>query len=278
VDTPGQIPLERQYQVKTHRLALAGLGLVAALTFGAGGCAGATNDADAGTDAGATVVDPKETLATAAKKLTEESFKLNIDLGSAGTGVGAMDAPNKIGAITLTVEAEGTSLKLDTMVFGPDVYIKMDLGGMELPGMSADKWMHMDASKLPANNSLGLNAGEFDPSGAAKFLNAVATAESVDGKTITGTLDLTKAVGAAGIDDKDIAGMGEKAKAVPFEATVDDEGRLTKLAIDMPAYGGDQAQKITVTYSDFGSPVQATKPGADEITEAPETIYGTLGA
>jgi hypothetical protein len=164
-----------------------------------------------------------------------------------------------------------------TRVLGTDMYMKMDMGDAALPGMDPKSWMHLDIAKLPANNSLGLKPGEFDPVGAAKFLRAVATAEQVDADTIKGTMDLTKADGAGGIEGKTLQSLGAKAKAMPFEATVDGEGRLSKLVLDMPAMDGEPAQRFSVTYSDFGTPVEVSKP-TGKITEAPEAIYGTFSA
>lgn len=264
--------------MQSRRLASAGLSLIAALTFTVAGCNTAgdnTTDAGAATTAPA---DPKTVLASATTELGTTSFKVNVELGTLGTIDGVMDAAKKTGTMTMKVAAEGVEMNIETILLGNDMYMKMDMGGQSLPGMDAGKWMHLDASRLPADNSLGLKPGEFDPVGAAKFLNAVGDAErSADG-TIKGTLDMTKASGAMGITEEDLAEAGAQAKAVPFEAKVDGEGRLTSLVMDIPAMDGQPAQKVKATYSDFGTKVDVAKPPASEVTEAPEMIYDTFKA
>jgi hypothetical protein len=266
--------------VRIQRLAVAGLGLVAALTFS--GCADkggspAWEAGNASVDATATA-DPKATLTAAAAKLEDTSFKIAVDMGTNGKLDGQMDGPNKRGHMITKITAEGVNATIENLVIGTDMYMKMNMPGAGLPGMDGSKWMHLDMAKLPENNAMGLRPGQFDPFSTAKFIDAVATAERVEGHRFTGTLDLTKVSGAVGIEAKDLTGLGEKAKAVPFVATTDSEDRLINLVIDMPALGEEPAQKMTTTYSDFGLKVDAAKPAAAEVTEAPDAIYGTLGA
>ena len=60
--------------------------------------------------------------------------------------------------------------------------------------------------------------------------------------------------------------------------TLDAEGRLSTLLIDMPAVGEEPKRPINVVYSDYGVQVAVKKPRAKDIIEAPEAIYGTLTA
>jgi hypothetical protein len=266
--------------MRNIRRTVATFGVAALVAFGAVGCADSDGNG-AGGDAGAAPVteaaDPKVTLAKAAAELGKTSFKMTADLGLSGKMTGAMDPPNNRATLSTTFAAEGVEAKIENRVLGTELYSKMDMGGAALPGMDPNTWNRLDMEKLPENNSLGLRPGEFDPAGSTKFLRAVATAERVDDQRIKGTMDLTKAVGAAGIEAKDVESAGAKGKAMPFEATIDDEGRLAKLVLDLPAMTGEPAQKFSVTYSDFGAPVEVSKP-TGKIAEAPEWLYGTFGA
>jgi hypothetical protein len=261
-------------------LRVASLGLAAALTLAVSACARGGDDSGRGAEwvapAGASEEVSAE-LAGAATALGKESFKIQLDMGEAADMTGAMDAPNKRGRLTVVAGAEGSTMTIQTLVVGKDLYVKMRVNGEPLPG-AGTKWMHMDATRLPQKNSLGVQAGEFDPAGAAKFLNSVSTAEKVDDHTYSGTLDLTKASGGGVVDDKDLGQLGDKARSVPFEATTDDQGRLVKLAVDIPALEGQPARTMTVTYSDFGTKVAVKKPPARNVREAPDMVYGTLGA
>lgn len=266
--------------MKSRRMtAVVGLTLAAALTFSATGCKKdetGTGQNGPGTAATATA-DPAAMLANSAVALNKDSFKINCDL-SIGTVTGSMDTPNKTGVMTMKISTGGTTMDMDMRLLGTDLYMKMNTAGKSVPGFDSSKWIHLDMTRLPANNSLGFKPGEMDPAGAAKFLNAVATAESGANGTIKGTMDLTKAVGAAGVDKNSLSLLGEDAKKVPFEATLDDQGRLTKLVVDMPKMGTVDAYKAVTTYSDFGTTVTVAKPRASEIVEAPEMLYGSFTA
>jgi hypothetical protein len=265
--------------MRVSRLSTVALGLVAALSLGAVGCADSDTPngaADNAADRPAARPDANAALAAAATNLGETTVKVDAQLGAAGTITGALDRPNKRATMTMTYAAAGKTMTLETIMIGTDLFLKMDLGGAPPPGVDPGKWTHLDQTKLPANNSFGLRPGEFDPTGSAKFLKAAATAEWVDDHTIKGTIDLTKADGARGLTEENLSKLGAKAKSVPFEATIDDEGRLTRMVMDIPTAGGEPAGKITVNYSDFGAPVSVAEPPADEVVEAPESMYGIL--
>lgn len=260
--------------MKSRRLAAAGLGLVTALTFSVTGCSyfGGDDDADRTRALGANA-DASNALSGAAAALAETSFNMTTDMGDLGQMTGSMDPPSQRGKLDIELSAGGTDLAMDVVVFGSDMYLKMNGGDA-----AADGWLHLDMAELPEGNSLGLREGEFDPSGAAKFMKAIASAERVGDRGFKGTLDLTKADGAGGVDEKDLASLGGQASAVPFEATIDGNGRLSKLVIDMPAVGDRPAAKVTTTYSDIGTSVSVKRPDAATVTEAPAAVYEQLNS
>jgi hypothetical protein len=266
--------------VRSRRLTTAGLGLIAALTFGVAGCVGTTDSTttDGNKNAGQGTQDASAALAEASTKLAKESFKLSMKFGEAGTMTGAMDPQKKLGQTTLKISAQGTTMTIDMLLVDTDLYMKMDMGGAALPGMDASKWMHLDTKKLPANSSLGITPGEHDPVRAEKLLQAATKVERVGDREFKGTLDLTKVTGIAGIEAKDVTGLGEKGKAVPFTAKTDDKGRLVNLKIEVPAVAGVDLGSLDATYSDFGTAVDVKKPDASAVIPAPEAIYSTLGS
>lgn len=266
--------------MRSRRLTTAGLGLVAAVTFAVAGCGDTIDSPNTGNEnaAGQEKQDAATVLAAASTKLAQESFKMTMKIGEAGSMTGVMDPQKKLGQMTMTISAQGTSMKIETLLVGTDLYMKMDMGGAALPGMDASKWMHLDTTKLPANSSLGLKPGEYDPANTEKLLKAATKVERVNDREFKGTLDLTKATGVAGIDAKDVTGLGEKGKAVPFTARTDDKGRLVNLKIEMPAVAGVDLGSLDATYSDFGTAVDVKKPDAGSVVPAPEAIYGTLGS
>jgi hypothetical protein len=73
-----------------------------------------------------------------------------------------------------------------------------------------------------------------DVTGATALIAAVTTA-TVDGTTITGTLDATKVDPELNLFSNDpYYFYGPKAQAMTYRATLDDQGRLTQLTVDVP--------------------------------------------
>ena len=66
--------------------------------------------------------------------------------------------------------------------------------------------------------------------------------------------------------------MGTKAQAVPFTATVDDQGRLSALKIDLSTVDA-ALSPVQTTYSDYGTTVTVTRPDPAQTTEAPDSVY-----
>jgi hypothetical protein len=255
--------------MNTRRLATTGVALVAALGLGLTGCGNQT-DADAPAANGSTgantapatsaPADPKAELTAAALKLNETSVRVDMK-SSVVNGGGLMDPKTKAADMTLDLGAQGG--KVQVVTIGDDAWLKVS-------GIS-DKWLHMDATKLGANGQMNLMP-DGDPGGAKKMIEGVVDVQRTGERAFSGSLDYTK----ANPTDKDIAALGAKAKAVPFTAKTDTEGRLVELVVDTsvlhPSLG-----KMTTTYSDFGAPVSPKKPAAGETQEAPESLIKSFG-
>ncbi|MEV1330760.1 hypothetical protein AB0J20_14420 [Micromonospora costi] len=255
--------------MKTRRLATTGVALVAALGLGLAGCGnqtGADDPAAGGNTSAAPAssapADALGKLTAAAQKLNEQSVRMKIE-SSILNGSGVMDPTSKAGDMTMDLGGQG---KIRMLIAGNDAYLKIT--GMEgLP----EKWLHMDATKLGQSGQLNLMP-EGDPGGANKMIKSVVKVEETGSGSFSGTMDYTKSVP----DDKDIAALGDKAKAVPFTAKIDGEGRLTEFAIDTSVLH-ESLGKMTTTYSDFGTEVKVAKPPAGETEEAPEELIKAFG-
>ncbi|MFG1775582.1 hypothetical protein ACGFIG_04020 [Micromonospora sp. NPDC049048] len=258
--------------MNTRRLATTGVALVAALALGLTGCGGGTDaEAPAG-DGGATTgaaaassapADARAELGAAAKKLNQQSVKVKLT-SPVINGDGMMDPAAKSGDMTLKMGAEGT---FRILMLGDDVYLKVT--GME--GMPK-KWMHMDVTKLGKSAQLNMMP-DGDPGGAQQMVESVVDVEKTGPGTYSGVLDYTRTKP----DDKAIQALGDKAKAVPFTARVDDQGRLVEFAVDTQVLHESLGTMIT-TYSDFGTPVTVKKPAAGDTQEAPQELIESLGS
>jgi hypothetical protein len=255
---------------------------MAAVALAVSGCA-ADGDAAPGTSAPATAApsasgdvgpaDPAAAaaLASATSALGTTSFKITVTSGPGLKLVGLMDAPNSTGTGTLTSSSQNTEIEVKTLIVGQDLYL-------QVPGITKGKtWTHVDVSRLPEGANVGLRPGQIDPANTSQLLTSTTDVQQVDSRSYKGTLDLTKAAGVAGLDQASIKTWGDQAQDVPFTAGLDEQGRLSALTIQLPAVNGQQSQPLEILYTDYGTKVDAKKPAASEITEAPDSLYSSLG-
>jgi hypothetical protein len=216
-----------------------------------------------------------EVLTASTKQFSSTTYKFTLTAPANGADVsGAVDpAKNNLTAAT-KISAEGVTVKFDLVALGGDYYAK--LTGVPIPGVDTKKWLHLNTSKLDGPETL-LLADFKDPTGAQTLIGAIVSAEKSGDRAYKGTMDLTKAK-VMGATPDDIKDLGDKAKAIPFEATLDDQGRLATLKLNLPEAGSNKADTYTFNYSDFGTTVTATKPAANQTIEAPAAAYTLLNS
>jgi hypothetical protein len=254
---------------------------MAAVAFAVTGCADA-DTASPGTSptadtpsasASAGNADPAAAaaLASATAALGTTSFKVTMTSGPGLKLTGLMDAPNGTGTADLTATGPNTEINVKTLLVGQDLYLKV-------PGVTkGDTWTHVDVSRLPEGANVGLRPGQIDPANTAQLLTSTTDVRQVNARSYEGTLDLTKAAGVAGVNETLVKTWGDQAQNVPFTAGLDEQGRLSALTIQLPAVNGQQAQPLEVLYTDYGTKVEAQKPAAADTTEAPDSLYTSLG-
>ncbi|GAA0722346.1 hypothetical protein GCM10010199_29730 [Dactylosporangium roseum] len=212
-------------------------------------------------------------FSAAVKKTTASTYAFKVAMMADGTYEGATDPAAGVGTGRIAVEVEpGVKMTVQSQTTKTAVYLK--ISGLPLPGFDGKKWLKIDPSKVTAKDMLGVGNPK-DPVDLNDLSGAVATAETTDGKLIKGTFDFTKTTWGT-IDDEAVKALGDKAKAVPFEATVDDKGNLAALKVSVPAHGDTKAGDLTATFSNFGAPVTVTEPAASEVQDAPASVYSVL--
>jgi hypothetical protein len=266
--------------VKTRQLATAGLGLVAALTFAITGCSGTAGNPVVGESGPGTgtpspgSAEAATALATAAGEISKTSYKVTTTWGPSTSLVGSMDPPKKLGQTSFTTTMENSNVKIDSLMIDKDVYLKIN--GV-LPALEG-KWLHVDVQRLSPDSQIGFTPGVFDPATSERLLQTAAEVRRVGDRGFVGTLDLTKAAGMALFNsDQTTVNLGEQAKAVPFEATTDEQNRLVGVKIMVPATSANPSKVIDTRYTDFGTPVTVQAPPAGQVTEAPDVFYQTVG-
>lgn len=257
--------------MRTRRLTLAGLGLVAALAVGVSGCGsdssnGGGGDSNKQGNAAVQTDKPIDALNAAAAKLNNETFKVEMVMGKELSATGVMDPAGKKASMTMEMSLGSTSLNVGMIMIDTDIYVKMSgMAGMP------EQWMHIDGSKAKGGSPFGsLNLN--DPSGFKNLANALNDLERDGDRGFKGTIDLTK---APNIDESTVSTLGDKAKAVPFTAKIDDQGRLVEFVMDLEAFAPSLGQ-IKTTYFDFGTDAKIEAPPASETIEAPSELVDSF--
>ncbi|MFB6889605.1 hypothetical protein ACFCX4_09865 [Kitasatospora sp. NPDC056327] len=204
------------------------------------------------------------------------------------TGTGGYDYVKRIGRLEVQVPpGAATTGKLVEVLLPGTVYLQNS--GAKVP---EGKWVKLDVRQLPDGNLV--SGGATDPAAAAGALRGAQKAETVGTETVDGvvlkhfrgTLDLAKAADATGGRGGDSLRMGAQTftvKEVPYDAWLDEQGRLRKV-VEVFTFAGvagskeakDQVRVVSTTaLTDFGKPVEAAEPPAADIyamkpTESPK--------
>ncbi len=261
-----------------RRLAVTGLAVLACTTLALAGCVAKPGGTATPTP---TPKPATEILAAAVAKTKGQPFKYTMKYGTVLTADGAQDATgaNANRTISFTDASSGLVIKGQVLLVGDGLYAKLDLGPLTaaIPGLAgADgKYLKVDRAKI---GSTGL-AASLVPGGDSTvpdtYVNGVVSAENVSATEIKGTIDLTKSAPKV-IPAAEAAKLPADQKVVPFKATLDDQGRITKIVITLPKVGVFPAADLVTTYADYGAPVQIAAPADADVLLAPELIYQFL--
>jgi hypothetical protein len=196
---------------------------------------------------------------------------------------GVLDATKKSYQINISQKDQdlGFTMTMKFLVVDKKSWIKINFSGTEgLAGLPKlpKKWMLVDRSKLDNSDDAPLTyENETDPAElSAVFQNAADVVHT--GTTFSGTTDLTKQGEAEIVDQKTVDALGTKAAAVPFEAVIDAQGRLTRAIIKVPAAGKVKAEKYEAVYDQYGSAGSPAEPAAGEQQKATAAAYELLNS
>ncbi|WP_229071190.1 hypothetical protein [Actinoplanes sp. DH11] len=197
---------------------------------------------------------------------------------------GVLDAPD--GAISSTVTERitenGGTMTLTYLAIGDDKpYVKVAFTPPSLAALKAlpKTWIAVDPKKVEDFAGSPLRyGGETDPLGTTALIGAATGVTRAGAGRYTGTADLTKVAGAVPVlDPAQITALGDLAKAVPFEATVDAaSGHLTTLTVKMPRSGEVSNGTCTLTYDGYGDTKKLAEPAAGKRAKATTAVYALL--
>lgn len=253
------------------------------------------------TSATPAAADPKAVLTVATTGLTAGNYRYTAALS--GTRIeGAVDFANRSTAWTTTSQETGRT-DIDMRLIGRDQYsrtrhdaasaadtvrkLRKTVAAAIDPDVKADakaeireietkdhRYRHFDLSRFP-DNPAAQGAGFTGPdrTGITALLPWVREA-TVDGKTIRGTLTFVGTPSAQGalnlIADRYVDTM-------TFTGSLDDQGRLSRLDIDLPASSHPKraADRCTLTIDSYGTTPTPERPTSAK--ETPESTYRALG-
>ncbi|WP_432832660.1 hypothetical protein [Dactylosporangium sp. CA-092794] len=253
-----------------------GLAVLVASALFAGGCA---DNKDTGAAGGGVTPGPSrsvsagEQLAAAAAKSGSGSYHFAVSDPAIDGGVeGAADPATQTmtGKMTLRLDAD-TTMTIESLTVAGTFYLKIT--GLPLPVDLSKYWFRADPARLGSEFTT-LDAK--DPAGLNALVKGATAVQNVDGTLFTGTLDITQDTSGMLYDADMVKELGDKAKAVPFAASIDQQGYLNSIKLSLPAYGTEPASETTITLSDFGRPVPATAPTGDQVRDLPDSAYKAL--
>jgi hypothetical protein len=140
---------------------------------------------------------------------------------------------------------------------------------------SGKYWLHLDPAKVH-NEQLQVDLDNPDLTGASDLLAGVESATRT-GDRITGTLDASRARrNSTTFDVDEFDNLGDEAKSLPYSATLDAQGRLSRLVLDLPAVESSPAAKWTIDITGYGAAAPQPTPPAAEVRELTPDAYQVI--
>ncbi|MEU4471886.1 hypothetical protein [Micromonospora sp. NPDC023888] len=237
-----------------------------------GGCG--TNSDNPGTSASAAPAPSKLEPAAAVKQGMDRSLAGPVSMAaSVKAGNQSITLSGKMDPAARAIQISGKAPEpIEVRLIGDAAYIKSESMEGEKP------WMKIDLSKLKPSSTLRQS---FDFKSQTGLIGGVVSAQEVGGGRYTGVADLNKAAEAASAEAGMREGIESSAKlakdptAIPFEATLDADGRMTVLSYTIATKSlGDLVTEMRM--SDFGQPVTVQAPPAGDTEAASDEMYAFL--
>ncbi|MGW0988604.1 hypothetical protein ACWD46_20625 [Streptomyces sp. NPDC002486] len=268
---------------RRHRRTRAAV-VAAVVLAGAGpACAGCSGgDAVAGDSRGGDAV---TALRQAAGRLVDagsSKTRTSMEMATGGTrvtihGAGAYDYRKRMGRLKVMLPQDPAGVaerRPITELLAPGALFMKNRGA----GVPPDKWVRVDTRTLSDGNLV--TGGATDPFTAAEVLLGTRTATYVGRTEVAGTgvrhyrgtahlADAARRASKGNEGPLKAAAEGFATAAVPFDAYLDDEGRIRKVRHRFSFLNGQQKSPVAVASTtllyDFGASVRVRLPRTDDI-------------
>ncbi|MFE1309272.1 hypothetical protein [Streptomyces sp. NPDC058755] len=273
--------MDRRQQRRAGRTVVA-VGMMVGLGVGATGCSSSGAAAQGVNGAGGDPVTALQRAADTLRGAGSSKATTSMEMATGGTrvtirGKGVYDYRRRLGQLTVILPEDpaGTSEHRPiTELLAPGALFMKNRGA----GVPADKWVRVETASLSDGNLV--TGGATDPYAAAEVLRGTRTATymgrtKVGGTQVRhyrGTADLSHASRRASAADRAslaAAAKGFATAEVPFDAYLDDEGRIRKLRQHFSFVNGREKTAVAVASTtllyDFGAPVDVRLPSPKDI-------------
>ncbi|MEU0008584.1 hypothetical protein ABZ079_31120 [Streptomyces sp. NPDC006314] len=257
------------------------VGIMLGLGTGATGCSGSGAAAEDVKGAG----DPVAALHRAADTLRgagSSKASTSMEMATGGTritirGKGVYDYRHRLGRLTVVLPEDPTGASEHrpiTELLAPGALFMKNRGA----GVPADKWVRVEIASLSDGNLV--TGGVTDPYAAAEVLRGTRTAAYVGRAEVggtevrhyRGTADLSRAARYASAGNRAplaAAALGFATAEVPFDAYLDDQGRIRKLRQHFSFVNGRRKTAVAVASTTllygFGVPADIRLPRSADI-------------
>ncbi|GAB2752777.1 hypothetical protein [Streptomyces bullii] len=269
----------RQRQHRTGEAVVAA-GVAVCVCLGTGGCSGSDAVAEDARGGDAVAV-----LRQAADRLLDagsSKARTSMEMATGGTrvtirGEGVYDYRKRLGRLEVLLPqdpAGAAPRRPITELLAPGALFMKNRGA----GVPADKWVRVDTGTVSDGNLV--TGGATDPLAAAEVLRGTRTATYLGHTRIggtevrhyRGTADLGRAAKAATAANRaplEAAAKGFATAEVPFDAYLDDQGRIRKVRHRFSFVNGQHAKPVAVASTTllyaFGAPARVRLPDEDDI-------------
>jgi hypothetical protein len=270
----------RNTTIGTLRRATVTAAALATLAGPLTGCGTSADDSAAPAPVATTAApNPKETLLAAVPDESRPGFSYTVkDWETTITGEVAPATKGTHLRLAYKDPALGFTMHMSYLTVDQKTWTKISFtetkGLTGLPKLPT-KWMLLDPAKMTNKEGIPISYDSADVAGVKPLLANTTITDSGAGK-YTGTVDLSGAAGTNILAAETAAGIGDAAKTLPFQATVDAEGRLTTFVVNVPTVGKTKAYNFSVTYGDYGTAPAVAAPTAAEVVKAPAKAYELL--
>ncbi|MFC8851120.1 MULTISPECIES: hypothetical protein [unclassified Micromonospora] len=192
-------------------------------------------------------------LAAAVGWISREPVRVTTDTAEA-TGQGVMDARRRDATMSYTLKKNDRMILVT--LYEDDVYFAM----LNVPGISFGTNYSLSRPEVPAGSYLDVDP--TDLGGARRLVDAAVSVQSNGEQAATGKRRFAGAVDltATWYANEDLCRkFGDKVRAVPFSATVDDQGRLVEFVVELHALAPELGDART-NWEALGVPTNPQRP------------------